>query len=481
MTWMNDTQKALRYIENNLLDDLNPDDVANHIYASGSHFQRVFGIVTGFSVAEYIRMRKLSMAGQELRSGGCKVVDAALKYGYDSPESFAKAFSRFHGMTPSEAKNGDKALKTFAPLTMEINIKGGFVMSRKLIPNVEKLYENRAENYMFPGCMRSAMGALGEDASFDFMFFAGVTGDLFTQLWIHPKWRYNDSYSSACHHSRLPIENAFAACGYAYEYVPKNEIEKDKTKYIQKIVESVDHGVPVLTFGIVGPPVCSIIFGYDENGEVLIGWSQFTDEPHPDSDGPHDECVSKNYFQKRNGLDQSDALIFIGEKRRSPGIADGIRESIKNIPALAGLPETDGLYTQNPRRIVFGKRAFDAWADSLLDDSCFQNEAMLASPLDTYGSCVVQTGTNMHYMERYLDRASELCPDISALIGDLRGAYRGVRDALSKVTEFQGGYFFNADRNALLRKDFREKLAGLVRELGARYADVAETVKIRLA
>ena len=124
MTWINDTQKALRYIENNLLNELNPDDVASHICASGSNFGRIFGIVTGFSVAEYIRLRRLSMAGQELRDAKCKVIDVALKYGYDSPESFAKAFSRFHGITPSEAKNNDMSIKIFAPLTIEMNIKG---------------------------------------------------------------------------------------------------------------------------------------------------------------------------------------------------------------------------------------------------------------------------------------------------------------------------------------------------------------------
>ncbi len=477
MTWINDTQKALRYIENNLLNELKPDDVANHVGASCSNFGRIFGIVTGFSVAEYIRLRRLSMAGQELRGVNSKVIDVSFKYGYDTPESFTKAFTRFHGITPSEAKNSNKSLKIFAPLTIEMNIKGGYVMARKLIPNVEKLYENPTENYMFPSCMRSAMGALGEDHAFDFMFFAGVTGDLFTQTWINPKWQYNDSFSNTCHHTVIPIKNAFAACGYDYEYVPKTEIQKDKTKYIQKIVESIDKGIPVLTFGIVGPPICSIIFGYDENGDILIGWSQFTDESHPDTDGPHLECISENYFQKRNGLDKSDALVFIGEKNYTPSIADGVRKSIQNIPTFTDLPETDGLNTKYSQRIVFGKQAFEAWADSLLDDSCFQNESMLDSPLDTYGSCVVQIGTNMHYMDRYLERASDLCPEMSMLIDNLKKAYRDVANALKKVTDFQGGYFFDADRSALLRRDFREKLAELVRELGDCYVKAADVVK----
>jgi len=472
VTWINDTQKALHYIENNLLAELKPDEIAAHICASASNFQRVFGIVTGFSVAEYIRLRRLSLAGQELRGGQCKVLDTALKYGYDSPESFAKAFARFHGITPSAAKSNPEALKTFAPITIEMNIKGGHVMTRRLIPNVEKLYENPSENYMFPSCMRSAMGALGEDAALDFLFFAGVTGDLFTQLWLHPKWQYNDTFS-ACHHLRLPIDYAFQACGYDYEYVPKNEIEADKHKQLQKIKESIDLGVPVLTFGIVGPPTCSIIFGYDENGDVLIGWSQFTDEPHPNTDEPHEECVSENYFQKRNGLDASDALIFIGQKRAAPCIADGIRQSLHRIPSCANRSEQTDL---GARQIVFGRQAFEAWADSLLDDSCFQHKGMLAAPLDTYGSCIVQIATNMHYMEQYLTRAAALCPDMLPLIADLQNAYCPVRDALQKVVDFQGGHFFNADRNALLHRRFRVKLSALVRKLGESYMAAAAVI-----
>ena len=145
-------------------------------------------------------------------------------------------------------------------------------------------------------------------------------------------------------------------------------------------MNSIDRGVPVLTFGIVGPPICSIIFGYDENGDVLIGWSQFTDE-HVEGDHPTDAYFSENYFQKRNGLDKSEVLIFIGNKKSSPDIAESVRASIKNIPKYANLPATD--------RVVFGQAAFEAWADSLSDDTCFKEKSDLISPLDTYGSCVV--------------------------------------------------------------------------------------------
>ena len=416
MKWIADTQKALRFIEDNLENDFSIDDVADFIYSSSSHFQRIFGIVTGFSVMEYIRLRKLSLAGQELREKKLKVIDAAMRYGYDTPESFTKAFARFHGITPSEAKNSSEPLKIFCPVTIEVNITGGYVMTRKVIPDVEKIYENPAENFMFPNCMRSVMMALGEDKALDFLFFAGVCGDLFTQTWCFPKWQYNDSYSSVCHHTVIPIRAAFDACGYEFEYVPASEIQKHKPKYIQRIVESINRGVPVLTFGIVGPPICSIIFGYDDGGDILIGWAQFTDET--DHDNPYDLYKAEKYFQKRNGLDRSDALIFIGNKKHPPDIAGSVRTSLNNIYKFADLPAAD--------RVVFGRTAFEAWADSLLDDTCFKTINDLGSPLDTYGSCAVQIGTNMYYMQEYLNRCGELCPDMVSLISELKNAYMKV-------------------------------------------------------
>ena len=74
--------------------------------------RRVFCVICGFSLGDYIRFRRLSLAGSELASSNVKVIDVALKYGYDTPESFSRAFTKFHGVTPSAAKHGAN-LKSF--------------------------------------------------------------------------------------------------------------------------------------------------------------------------------------------------------------------------------------------------------------------------------------------------------------------------------------------------------------------------------
>ena len=116
MNWMDDTQKAINYIENNLLENISVGDVAGHIHSSPDYFARVFNIVTGISISEYIRNRRLTLAGDEIVKSQAKVIDIASKYGYDSPDSFAKAFTRFHGVTP--AKVSDTQLKHYYPLSI---------------------------------------------------------------------------------------------------------------------------------------------------------------------------------------------------------------------------------------------------------------------------------------------------------------------------------------------------------------------------
>lgn len=104
MDWIVGIQNAVNYIENHLTEKINFSDAAKQAAMSPFYFQRMFGALCGISLGEYIRSRRLSLVGRELATGGERVIDVALKYGYDSPESFARAFSRFHGITPSNAK-----------------------------------------------------------------------------------------------------------------------------------------------------------------------------------------------------------------------------------------------------------------------------------------------------------------------------------------------------------------------------------------
>lgn len=131
MDWIQGIQRAIDHIEDNITEEIDIEEIASKAYSSTFHFQRVFGILCGMSPGDYIRMRRLSLAGEELSKGNAKIIDIALKYGYDTPESFSRAFTRFHGVSPSEAKKGGK-VKIFTPLAVKLTLSGGSKMDYRI-------------------------------------------------------------------------------------------------------------------------------------------------------------------------------------------------------------------------------------------------------------------------------------------------------------------------------------------------------------
>ena len=143
MNWILSLSKAIHYIENHLTDNIDIDDVSYQVYTSSSHFQFIFHVVLGITIGEYIRNRRLTCAAQDLLKSNSRIIDVAMRYQYDSAESFSKAFTRFHGVSPSNVKP-DK-IKYFYPLSVNVTIQGGFSMSRSLI---DEFYWRDSEEHL---------------------------------------------------------------------------------------------------------------------------------------------------------------------------------------------------------------------------------------------------------------------------------------------------------------------------------------------
>ncbi|WP_251038137.1 AraC family transcriptional regulator [Paenibacillus albidus] len=133
LEWLMRMKNAMDYIESRLEEPLNMDEIAKVAYSSPFHFQRMFLLLTGVAVAEYIRKRRLSLAAQELCLSNVKVLDLALKYGYDSPESFSKAFRKLHGVSPSAARDKGVPLKAFPRLSFHLSLKGDKEMEYRIV------------------------------------------------------------------------------------------------------------------------------------------------------------------------------------------------------------------------------------------------------------------------------------------------------------------------------------------------------------
>lgn len=157
MDWIITIENAIGFIEKNITEDLTVGRIAAEVNTSAFYFQKGFSMLCGYTVGEYIRMRRLSLAGSELLVSDVKVIDLAMKYGYDSPDSFTKAFTRFHGCTPTDVRRSGTNIKAFAPLHIKLTLDGGTVMEYRIekkpafkVMGISKMFSYESANQDIP-------------------------------------------------------------------------------------------------------------------------------------------------------------------------------------------------------------------------------------------------------------------------------------------------------------------------------------------
>lgn len=125
--------EALHYIEENLDSKIDLKEVAKRAYCSEFHFKRLFSLISGITISEYIRRRRLTLAALELKNPHVKVIDIAIKYGYQSPDAFSRAFQSFHGVIPTLARNPEQNLKAYPRMSFQLTIQGGVEMKYRIV------------------------------------------------------------------------------------------------------------------------------------------------------------------------------------------------------------------------------------------------------------------------------------------------------------------------------------------------------------
>ena len=400
LNWIQSVQRALNYIEAHLLDDdLNNESIAKYAYSSNANFQRIFSIVTGgITVSDYIRCRRLTLAGSELAGSDDKVIDVALKYGYNMPENFTKAFTRFHGVTPSEAKRNPGNLKCFAPIFLRIEIHGGFNMSTKMIPHITRVFFNRGgENYHFNSAVRYVMDCFGEMKLADYSLIAGITGDFYIQFYSFDGFR-GDSASDLY----LGLHNfvsVFDKIGYNAEAVSIHELYSDRERFIKKITDSIDRGTPVIWYH--GGPT-GVLVGYEDNGNTVLYLRESMKEPG--------RLVLDERLMNNDNALIPHGMIIVGDKKREVSLKQLYRDAVIQLPKLLTMKTND---------YVFGAEAFRAWANDI------ENGKYEKTDVDffTYEVYVLNLATNSGGCQEFFEKAQELNPDF-AFLEKVRKQYR---------------------------------------------------------
>lgn len=446
MDWIQSIQRALNYIEDHLLDEeLDNNSIAKHSYSSNANFQRTFSIVTGLTIADYIRCRRLTLAGEELAKSDSKVIEISLKYRYDSPESFSKAFSRFHGVTPSEARRSSGILKCFAPIFLRIEVGGGFNMNTKMIPHIPKVFFNRGgENYHFNSGVRYVMDCIGEMKLADYSLIGGITGDILIQFYSLKGFKGDSASDYYLGLSNFP--SVFDKLGYTAQTISVRQLQGEKEKTIQIITASIDKGVPLILYH-GGPP--GVIVGYEGDGNTLLYLRENMIEP--------EQLILDEKYLNNENLDTK-GWVVPGNKVREVSLKQIYREAIMQLPKL--------LTIQNDE-YVFGAEAFRRWADDI-ESGKFDH---INIDFFSYEVYVLNLATNSGGSQEFLEKAQELNPDFTFL-EDVRKQYR--------ITNYlwNGGYWIKDVHSPKEREEMKELYGDYnLESLGGAFGCKLETIQ----
>jgi AraC-like DNA-binding protein/2-polyprenyl-3-methyl-5-hydroxy-6-metoxy-1,4-benzoquinol methylase len=147
LNWYEQINEAFDYIEEHLDSSIDLDKVANIMCQSTVSFQRTFSIFMNMSIHEYIRRRRMTLAAIELEANSIKVIDVALKYGYESPEAFTRAFKEIHGISPSAARKKGVQLNLFPRITFLLTAKGDIEMDYEMYNKNERIVNLKGHNW----------------------------------------------------------------------------------------------------------------------------------------------------------------------------------------------------------------------------------------------------------------------------------------------------------------------------------------------
>lgn len=332
--------------------------------------------------------------------------------------------------------------------------------SNNIIPVIHRLVTDEyGENYWFNGCAKYVMECLGEK-DYDYWFFAGLTGDVFTQHYTYTK--YSGDALSCYMMQEKPAEYAeevFVKCGYAATFVSKKELRKNTEMYLQTLIAYIDKGIPVFMWGNWSG--VGVFVGYEDYGKVLLFITGNKNQPERIplekalESKPNPEAVDKVLECNQD----KEGWIFIGDKKENRPLAEIYREAIHAIPQHQNV-KTD--------TYCFGAEAFRAWARDI-ENGKF--DGMTVEEFDTWAYytnyvCVLATNGSCCYSFFY--KAQELNPGFTWL-DEVIGLYRRMgqmwnNDNGNDLEALGGG--FNVTLEVLQDKEKRTIIAEVIRKCG---------------
>ena len=315
-----------------------------------------------------------------------------------------------------------------------------------------------------------------------YSFFIGVTGAAAFLSWKKGWHGDNVALFYMSDDPAAPERNAFKAAGYAHEWLEKAENQDSEPLFRQRIIESLQKGRPVIGYGIIGPPEPCLITGYDEGGDVLIGWNFFQGIPDFNAGV---ELEPSGQFRKRNWYPDTPCLLFVGEKIEKPSLPDSYRAALKwllkvaRTPQVKPAPDAPEWYRERAN----GLAAYTAWAEHLLQDEAFpaEDEAALRLHHSVHDNAVGNLAEVRWYGSQFLIEAVNFLPyQMSEDLLHAAALYAGEHDLMWKVWDLAGGLGNEKAYTFMPDPSVRRQMADLVLQAGQKDAEATNYIELAL-
>lgn len=349
-----------------------------------------------------------------------------------------------------------------------------------------------AQTVPFPACLAACLEYLGDgmgvrefqwqgsswQQSNLYTYLMGATGAAFRLSW-RPGWHLdNVEIMYMSNEPAAPFERAFEAVGRDYKFLFAQEGRDDEAYWRQRIVESIHQlGRPVLAFGVIGPPECCIVSGYDEGGDVLIGWSFFQDFPEFNAGV---EFEPSGQFRRRGWFADTQTPLLIGNRRPHPPRGEVYRRALRWALKVVRTPATTAYHGERHN----GLAAYQAWADHIAADQEFvaDDVRLLWERFMVHNDAVSLVAEGRWYAAAFLRQVGGDLPAASAPLLAAAAHYEAEHDLMWQLWNLVGGVNYSEEHVARLAEPAtRRQMVPIILQARDLDAQAAEQIERALA
>lgn len=428
------------FIENRLISGFKYKELEKATGYSLSHIRSLFAKLTGKSLSRYILSRRIAHAAFDIIHSDDSILNISVKYGFNNPDTFTRAFFRITGYTPQDFRKRRRTVGrvklcsgVYGVSEMEVimNMNNGkqSVEGSTILYGVPKVgYGEYGGCTPFPICLKAAANYLGEDIDYDYAMV--VSGAAFRLTWDETCWNGgNVDVIFAFDDPEMVYKNGIEALGRKFELLTR-EPKATKEDFISFIKKQIDKGYPCIGLGFIGPPEACLITGYRNEGKTLLGWNFFQDCPEYAAVLKFDDSgyfITDSWWENKDTV----AVMAMGEKTSSPM---PLKTMVQNaITVLSG--RRQGNYAK-------GLMAYDAWKKAITDESQFPVEPilpLLAERLMCQGDATDCISDGRSNVAKFFRKLAEQNPE-QPLFREIAGKFHAVAQNSYEMYRTLGGW-----------------------------------------